>query len=69
MRRFRLTVEVLPKKVFDKKYGCSVQAYWNDVDTVSLREERTGLLRLSDWLHECKHVWVDKLDTDNVKEE
>lgn len=60
----RLKVAILADKDFNK-IDREVHACWeSDTSTVYLRASRVGTERLEDWLHECKHVWVDKIDND-----
>jgi len=64
-KKITLRVYILPDGEFDKQFGKSTWSMWDDVAfAVILRESRTGLLRLSDFLHEMKHVWVDAIDNE-----
>lgn len=64
--RVRLTILIVPKDGW--KHGGGGHNNWAewdaDTNTISLREERIGINRLADFLHEMKHVWVDRIDND-----
>jgi len=64
-KKITLRVYILPDLEFNKQFGTSTLSMWDDeAMAVILRENRTGLLRLSDFLHEMKHVWVDAIDNE-----
>ena len=65
-RLVRLKVLILPEDEFDKYFGVDEWAIWDDIHmTVVLRASRKGSKRLSDFIHEMKHVWVDVIDDEN----
>ena len=66
VRLVKLRVLILPDTVFEKNFGEKEWAFWDDRNqAIALRESRKGLKRLSDFLHEMKHVWVDLIDDEN----
>jgi len=61
-KRFKITVEVLPDKLFNRLYGVGDNALWDGAtNTISLRASRHDPARYTDWLHECRHAYTDHL--------
>jgi len=60
-----IKIEILPKGEYNRRFGTGDFAQWEPSNnTVSLRKSRKGLKRLKDFLHEMKHLWVDRIDND-----